>query len=153
MAIVRWDPGRELAGMEIESFAHELFAARSDFSATTPRELVANNLKTYSFGGATLAIGQAETLATGYFAEHQAEFVGELARLKAEGGYDYALFLVTDILHSNSTMLYPGDAERRLVQRAFGPSQLGAESADLPGVVSRKQQVIPPIARALPEPA
>jgi inorganic pyrophosphatase/exopolyphosphatase len=46
-------------------------------------------------------------------------------------------------------MLYPGDAERRLVQRAFAPGQLGPESAELPGVVSRKQQVVPPIARAL----
>jgi manganese-dependent inorganic pyrophosphatase len=138
-----------LAGLAIEPFAHELFAARSDFSATTPRELVANNLKTYAFGGTTLAIGQAETLATGYFAEHKAAFIGELARLKAEGGFDHALFLVTDILHSNSTVLYPGDAERRLVQRAFGPGQIGPDSADLPGVVSRKQQVVPPIARAL----
>ncbi|MFN8539365.1 MAG: putative manganese-dependent inorganic diphosphatase [Thermomicrobiales bacterium] len=139
----------EGSGLEVEAFAHELFAARSDFSATTPRELVANNLKTYTFGGASLAIGQAEALSTGYFMEHKAEFVGELGRLKAEGGYDHALFLVTDILHSNSTMLYPGEAERRLVQRAFDPGQIGADSAELPGVVSRKQQVIPPLARAL----
>ncbi|MFN8513468.1 MAG: hypothetical protein U0841_12935 [Chloroflexia bacterium] len=55
---------------------------------------------------------------------------------------------MTDILHSNSTMLYPGEAERRLVQRAFEPGESGADSAELP-VVSRKQQVIPALARAL----
>ncbi len=138
-----------IAGLEIEAFAHELFAARSDFSATTPGELVANNLKTYTFGGSTLAIGQAETLSTDYFVEHRAAFVAELARLKAAEGFDHALYLVTDILRSNSTVLYPGEAERRLVQRAFGTAQLGPDSADLPGIVSRKQQVIPPLARAL----
>lgn len=138
-----------LAGLQVEAFAHDLFAARSDFSALTPRELVANNLKTYEFGGARLAIGQAETLATDYFLDHKAAFVAELERLKAEDGYDYALFLATDILHGRSTALYPGPAERRLVATAFAPATSGPDAADLPGVVSRKKQIVPPLARAL----
>lgn len=137
------------AGLAIEPFARDLFAARSDFSGVTPGELVANNLKTYRFGGASLAIGQAETLATGYFAEHRAAFVAELARLKGAGGHDHALFLVTDILSGGSTVFYPGPAERRLVQEAFDPPAAGPDAADLPGVVSRKKQVIPALARAL----
>ena len=139
------------AGLALEPFAQELFRARSDYSATTPRELLLGNLKTYEFGGATLAIGQAETLDTSYFAAHEAEFVAELARLKEEGGYDYALFLATDILRGHSAVLYPGQAERRLVGAAFAElvADPGATSADLPGVVSRKKQVVPPLARAL----
>ncbi len=138
-----------LAGLETEAFAHELFAARSDFSAATPRELVENNLKSYEFGGATLAIGQAETLATDYFVERKDAFIKELEGLKAKDGYDYALFLATDILRGCSTALYPSSAERRLVQAAFAPDHAGHDTAELPGIVSRKKQVVPPLARAL----
>jgi manganese-dependent inorganic pyrophosphatase len=140
-----------LAGLDPAEFARDLFRARSDFSATTPRDLILGNLKDYEFGGATLAIGQAETLTTDYFLAHQAQFVADLARLKAERGYDHALFLVTDILHGDSLALYPGPTERRLVMAAFGLAEAGAgaDSAALPGVVSRKKQVIPPLARAL----
>lgn len=138
-----------LAGLDAEGFAQELFQARSDFSATTPRTLVGNNLKGYQFGGATLAIGQAETLATDYFLTHRGAFIAEMERVKAEGPYDYAIFLVTDILHGASVALYPGPAERRLLTGAFALAGAGPNVAELPGVVSRKKQVVPPLARAL----
>ncbi|HEX5506784.1 MAG TPA: DHHA2 domain-containing protein [Thermomicrobiales bacterium] len=137
------------AGLDAAAFAGELFRARSDFSRTTPRELVATNLKRYEFGGAALAIGQAETLATDYFLAHKGDFLAELRRLKDDEHADYALFLATDILHGSSTALYPGPDERRLVATAFPGSAPGPDAADLPGVVSRKKQVVPPLARAL----
>ena len=139
-----------LAGLDPAAFAQELFRARSDFSATTPREIIQSNLKSYEFGGARLAVGQAETLATDYFLDHQDEFLDALARLKEDGPYDYALLLVTDILHGDSLALYPGAAERQLLAGAFA---LGSDATDhraaLPGIVSRKKQVVPPLARTL----
>lgn len=136
------------SGFDAEAFARDLFRARSDFSATTPRDLVTGNLKTYEFGGATLAIGQVEALDTGYFITRRADFLGELERLKAEGAA-YAIFLATDILHHRSTALYPGAAERRLLASAFNRPDAGPNSVELPGIVSRKKQVVPPLARAL----
>ena len=138
-----------LARLETEAFARELFEARSDFRGTTPRDLLLGNLKAYEFGGASLAIGQAETLSTAYFDERDAEFVTEMERLKAEGPYDYALFLATDILRGSSVAIYPGPPERRLVVGAFAPADAGTNRAKLPGVVSRKKQVVPALARVL----
>lgn len=136
------------AGIEPAELARELFRARSDFNATTPRALLAGNLKSYQFGDARLAIGQAETLDTAYFLARQEEFRAELERVKAEG-VDYAFFLVTDIVHGASVVFYPGQLERRLLVKAFGLAEAGEEATTLPGVVSRKKQVVPPLARAL----
>ena len=140
-----------LAALDPTEFARGLFRARSDFSATTPRELILGNLKEYEFGGASLAIGQSETLATEYFLDNQATFIAELERLKSDRAYDQILFLVTDILAGDSVALYPGAAERRLTAAAFGLADdaTGEHAAALPGIVSRKKQVVPPIARAL----
>ncbi|HEY8601235.1 MAG TPA: putative manganese-dependent inorganic diphosphatase [Thermomicrobiales bacterium] len=140
-----------LAALDPTEFAREMFNARSDFSKTTPRELILGNLKDYEFNGSTLAIGQAETLTTEYFIEHKATFIAELERLKADRGYDYITFLVTDILNGHSLALYPGAGERSLVGSAFSlpDASLSDDTAELPGVVSRKKQVIPPLARAL----
>ncbi len=140
-----------LADLDPLIFARELFEARSDFSMTTPREIILSNLKEYTFGGASLAIGQSETLATDYFQQHQDDFVAELDWLKDERSYDYCLFLVTDILQSESVALYPGQVEQGLVATAFGLDSEAstAHVAALPGIVSRKKQIIPPLARAL----
>jgi len=140
-----------LANVDPQEFARGLFHARSDFSTTTPRELILGNLKDYEFGGQTLAIGQAETLATEYFTTHQEQFIGELSKLKAERNYGYIIFLVTDILRGDSLALYPETEEIGLVARAFGldTSAIAPNAAPLPGIVSRKKQIIPPLARAL----
>ena len=141
----------DLAGVEPQEFARGLFHARSDFSATTPHALILANLKEYEFGGQSLAIGQAETLATDYFTAHREEFIGELAKLKAERNYGYIIFLVTDILRGDSVALYPETEEIGLVARAFGldTHAVAPNVAPLPGIVSRKKQIIPPLARAL----
>lgn len=141
----------ELAALDPATFARELFDARSDFSATTPREIILGNLKEYAFGGMKLAIGQAETLATDYFHANKAAFIAELERLKADHAYDYVIFLVTDILHGGSVALYPGPSERGIILAAFRLDEggIGPDVAELPGIVSRKKQIIPPLARTL----
>lgn len=147
-AVARLGP---LAALDPEEFARELFRARSDFRASTPREIIQGNLKEYEFGGETLAIGQAETLVTEYFNANQDALVAELARLKAERNYGYLIFLVTDILRGDSLALYPENGESGLLARAFGldARAVAPNAAPLPGIVSRKKQIVPPLARVL----
>ena len=56
---------------------------------------------------------------------------------------DLFVFLITDILENNSQILVAG-SRKDIVEKAFGV-ELENDMAFLPGVVSRKKQVVPVI--------
>ena len=64
----------------------------------------------------------------------------------AEEGYDLFLLMVTNILDSNTRLLVVGEP-KDVVEKAFD-KKLEDDKMDLPGVVSRKKQVVPPLEAA-----
>ncbi|HBM74119.1 MAG TPA: inorganic diphosphatase, partial [Clostridiaceae bacterium] len=60
-------------------------------------------------------------------------------------GYDLVMLMLTDIIKENSEVLYTPEASRDMIYRAFNV-QPSKNSVYLPGVVSRKKQIVPPIA-------
>ncbi len=138
----------ELAGINLDELAQGMFRANSNYEHTTPQQLFTANLKVFEWGGRRVGIGQAETVDIAYFEQHAEEFCAEMTRLKQTEGWDYSFFLATDILKQSSQMLIPSDEERALAFRAFGINATDG-IVELPGVVSRKKQVVPPLAREL----
>lgn len=135
-----------VAGVKLDELAQCMFRANSNYEGKTPAQIIGSNLKVYEWNGKRVGIGQAETVDIGYFSARQAEFRSELSRLKEDQGLHYALFLATDILAQDSVALLPGEGEEALIERAFrAPARDGC--VELPGVVSRKKQVVPPLAR------
>ncbi len=137
-----------LAEIDLQELAQGMFHASSDYDNTTPEQILSRNFKLYEWGGKRVGIGQAETVDMEYFARNEEAFRAELQSLKDEGTVNYAFFLATDILAQSSLMILPGEEERVLAQRAFGVAPTDGH-AELPGVVSRKKQVVPPLAREL----
>ncbi|MDQ3856139.1 MAG: putative manganese-dependent inorganic diphosphatase, partial [Chloroflexota bacterium] len=139
---------RKLADVNLDELAYSMFRENSNYEDKTPADIIGSNLKVYEWGGRKVGIGQAETVQMEYFTEHQDAFRAEMSRLKESQGWQYAFFLATDILSQTSVMLLPGEGERDLAQRAF---QVRPENGSvvLPGIVSRKKQIVPPLAREL----
>ena len=67
-------------------------------------------------------------------------------RERENRGYDILLLMLTDIINEGSEILVVGNNE--LVERAFDVNVKG-RSFFLPGVISRKKQVIPRLIRAV----
>ena len=64
----------------------------------------------------------------------------------AKGGYDMALLMITDILTEATHLAYVGQPVE-LIERAFG-SKGEEQVVYLPGVMSRKKQIVPPLTEA-----
>jgi manganese-dependent inorganic pyrophosphatase len=64
-----------------------------------------------------------------------------------ESGFDVVLLMLTDILNGGSTLIAAGE-HRDIVAKAFNVT-LGDNGVYIPGLVSRKKQVIPPITEAI----
>ncbi|MGX7051922.1 manganese-dependent inorganic pyrophosphatase [Leuconostoc palmae] len=129
-----------IAGLDdYNSYGLELLKAGTDLSSRTDKELIDGDAKSFDMGGHHFRIGQVNTVDIDEVLSRQS---GIESAMNSENYEDF-LFVITDILNSNSKAIYLGDAPK-VVEAAFG-SILVNNVIDLPGVVSRKKQVVPPL--------
>lgn len=131
---------------ELEDYAAyglDLLKAGTDLSSRTDKELIDGDAKSFEMGGHQFRIGQVNTVDIDEVLSRQAGIEAAIA----EEGYEDFLFVITDILNSNSKGLYIGDAASS-IEAAFD-QKLDNNVIDLPGVVSRKKQVVPPLENQL----
>ena len=69
------------------------------------------------------------------------EFLEEMEKRKTRQGYDMMLLMITDVLKEGTWLLFTGD--REIIRQAFAGSSVKENRVFLPGVVSRKKQVVP----------
>ena len=66
-----------------------------------------------------------------------------------EHGLDMILFMLTNIIEESTEMLCYGQDCAELVESAFPPAKVADNAAVVPGVVSRKKQVVPALMWAI----
>jgi manganese-dependent inorganic pyrophosphatase len=129
-------------GVDIAAHAAELFAAKSDVSRFTDAELLRMDSKEYEVGGKRLRVSVLETTAPEVPLARKASLMASMKTVAAEDGADGVLLFVIDILREEATLLIPDDLTRTVAERSFGVTVAG-DSVVLPGVLSRKKQIVP----------
>ncbi|MCM0583192.1 manganese-dependent inorganic pyrophosphatase [Weissella diestrammenae] len=133
----------DIAGIEdYEAYGLAMLKAGTDLSKRSAKELIDGDAKSFDFAGNVFRIGQVNTVDIEDALTRQSEIE---EAMKAED-FDNFLFVITDILNSNSKAIYLGD-NSDAVEKAFN-GKLVNHVIDLPGVVSRKKQVVPPLTAA-----
>ena len=62
-----------------------------------------------------------------------------------EDGAAQVLLFIVDILNEEATLLVPNDMVKHIAEKSFGATVTG-DTVVLPGVMSRKKQIIPYLA-------
>jgi manganese-dependent inorganic pyrophosphatase len=137
--ILSWLSG--IAGEAPLALAEEIFASGSVIQASTPEAIVQSDHKVYEEDDVRFAVSQVEELGFGSFWSRAKEISVALDELRRRERLYFAALLVTDINTQNSLMLVKGDAE--LIERITYAHVEKDEIFDLPGIVSRKKQLIP----------
>ncbi|TBN41082.1 manganese-dependent inorganic pyrophosphatase [Paracoccus subflavus] len=132
-------------GINITDYATEMFAAKSDVSAFSDEGLLRLDSKEYDLNGKMLRITVLETTSPQLILARKAGLMEAMPRVAAEDGADEVLCFVVDILRKEATLLVPNDHVRQIAERSFGVTVTG-DSVVLPGVMSRKKQIIPVLA-------
>src|SRR6056297_1440997 len=132
-------------GLSIPDYAAEMFAAKSDVSAFSDAELLRMDSKQYEAGGKTFRVSVLETTAPATVLDRKAALMDSMTTVAAEGGVDQVLLFVVDILNEEATLLVPNDLVKSLAEKSFGADVTG-DAVVLPGVMSRKKQIIPNLA-------
>jgi manganese-dependent inorganic pyrophosphatase len=134
-----------LTGLEAAAFGREMFECSSDVSHVGADELVLRDLKEYQLDGArTIGVAQIETVGGGLF-ERTAELLAAIEAQQVHRQHVLFALMLTDVLARDTLLLVAGSDH--LVEHAFGQSPVDGAVA-LPGVMSRKKQVAPPLLAA-----
>lgn len=132
-------------GLNVTDYAAQMFAAKSDVSAFDDQALLRMDSKEYELGGKQLRISVLETTAPQVLLDRKAALMAAMPAVAAADGADEVLLFIIDILKEEATLLIPNDFVRQVAERNFG-AQVSGDSVVLPGIMSRKKQIIPALA-------
>jgi manganese-dependent inorganic pyrophosphatase len=132
-------------GVAIPDYAAQMFAAKSDVSAFSDAELLRMDSKEYTVAGKEFRVSVLETTAPQTILDRKDSLMAAMVDVAAEDGADQVLLFVVDILNEEATLLVPNALVKSLAEKSFGAVVTG-DTVVLPGIMSRKKQIIPNLA-------
>lgn len=133
----------EITETDLEAYGLEMLKAGTNLADKSAEELLDMDAKSFPMTDKNVRIAQVNTVDLAEVFARQDELEQAMKKLSEENNYDLFLLLVTNILNSDSELLVVGSPSEN-VEKAFGV-KLANHRAFLPGVVSRKKQVVPPL--------
>ena len=128
-----------IGGLDLEELGQFIFTASLDENKTA-RELMYADYKDFHIAGHYLGVSQITCVESVSMLNRKDEFLNEMALAKKERGYDIMILMLTDVLLEGTQIIFLGSADD--IAQAFGVEPQG-NTLFLPGVMSRKKQVIP----------
>ncbi|WP_281823851.1 manganese-dependent inorganic pyrophosphatase [Jannaschia rubra] len=129
-------------GVDIPEFAAEMFAAKSDVSAWSEEALLRMDSKEFDMEGTKLRVSVLETTSPAAILQRKDALVAAMPKVAEEDGVERVLLFVVDILAEEATLLVPDTLTQAVAEASFGVTVTG-DTVVLPGVMSRKKQIIP----------
>lgn len=132
----------DIAGLNIEDFAREMFNAGSNLKNKSAEDIFYQDFKKFTAGKTTFGVGQVTSMNQEELDDIRTRMSSYLELAKAHHGVDMVYFMLTNILEESTELLcYGGNAED-VAASAFYQTPVDSV-VPLPGVVSRKKQLIP----------
>ncbi len=138
-----------IAGIEIRPHAAKMFEAGGDFGDKTIEEIIYTDFKIFYAEDLSFAVSQISTVSEKQLDTLIPQIREFMPRIRADKGVHLAFVMLTNILEQESRLLFDGTDAARIVKEAFGDAASDAGTLRLPGVVSRKKQVVPAIIEAV----
>jgi len=133
------------AGIDYETYGLEMLKAGTNLDSKTTQELIDMDAKSFDMKGNSVRIAQVNTVDIADTLKREDDFVNDIKSENAKNGYNLFVLLVTNILTSDTTGIIIGDDAAVKTFEAALNTKVEDNKAALPGVVSRKKQVVPPL--------
>ena len=138
----------EIAGIEIEKYAMEMFGAGSNLKGKSDEEIFYQDFKRFTSGQIAIGVGQITSLNGDELESIRPRVIHYMENARQENSLDLVFFMLTNILTESTDLICEGNGALQLAEKAFHtePDESGEQTEPLvrlPGVVSRKKQLIP----------
>ncbi len=141
-----------IAGIDVEAHAKAMFTAGSDFEDKSDEELFYQDYKKFDMGDRAVGIGQLSSMDSGELLKIRDRLLPYAEEVLNHDPMDMLFILLTDILGEASYLVCVGDGALETAEAAFGVESENS-TLYLPGVVSRKKQLVPPLMTSLQQEA
>ena len=136
-----------IASIDPEELAENMFAAGSNLKGKTVEEIFYQDFKRFTAGDTTFGVGQLISANRGELAEQQGKLLSFMENMLKQQGMDMMFFMLTNLLTETTALICVGSRSRQTVMDAFR-GEFEQDKAEehviwLPGVISRKKQLIP----------
>ncbi|MGN0482424.1 MAG: putative manganese-dependent inorganic diphosphatase [Lachnospiraceae bacterium] len=138
----------KIAEIEVEPYAIEMFTAGSDFKSKTPEEIFFQDFKMFFANDSSFGVGQISAMGEGVLREVKEKLLPYMETARKEKNADMVFIMLTNILDESTEMIFAGEGAENLVRNAYHTEAVEGRYV-LPGVVSRKKQLIPSFMEAL----
>jgi manganese-dependent inorganic pyrophosphatase len=140
----------KIANVDIEELAVAMFEAGSDFTGKTTEQILYTDFKIFYSGDVSFGVSQVSAPTRRQLDSIRDGLQEYLKTVQADKNLDMVFVMLTNILEESSELLYTGNDAERIIQSAFSEKVENQEGRIyLPGVVSRKKQMVPPIIEAI----
>ncbi len=136
----------EFAQLDVHEFGMSILKAGASIKGMSTADIIANDIKEFQIGDYRMTIGQISVMDADEVLSIKEELQQSMEALCQKENYDMVLLMVTDILNEGTHLVYIGQPVS-LLKQAFG-SEGKERVLYLPGVMSRKKQIIPPMSEA-----
>lgn len=134
-----------IAGINLEEYGMELLRAGASIDDKTAEQIFHADMKVFAAGDSRIAVGQVNSVDNSIVLARKREIMDVMEDYRTKNSIQTANLMITDILQSKTDLLIVG--EKEIVSKAFG-KEPSDDIIELPGVVSRKKQVMPKLVEA-----
>ena len=123
----------------VQEFGEKLFSITDNLQTQDPDEAILSDFKKYENSGTKMGVGQCEVTTLTDVKEYASTYIEALQKIADSQGLDWALLMITDVLSENSVLLVSDCRSNRDLPYA----KIARQVYDMPGVMSRKKQLLP----------
>jgi len=126
----------------LEKFGIEIKKKKMTITGMSPEAILHSDFKNYEMAKKKVGMGQIEICDFVEVEKRKAKLIQKLKEISKKENYDLLILIATDIIKQSSQLLAVGKIN--YLEKAFG-KKIVENSIYLPGVMSRKKQIVPPL--------
>ena len=139
----------KIAGVDYEELAMSMFEAGSNFNGRTIEQIFYQDFKSFNLEDITFGVSQVSAVSEKQLAAISDDLQTYLEKVLTERNLDMVFVMLTDILDQKTRLLFAGHDAETVARRAFHQEAKKTDKIIVPGLVSRKKQLIPAVIETL----
>jgi manganese-dependent inorganic pyrophosphatase len=135
----------KISNINVVEYTKMLFAQSDDITTRSPKDILESDFKPYEEFGVKFGISQVETTNLNAVNQIKEKLINEIKQQKLQKNLDWLMLLISDIISSDSILV----TSNHPLEKNFSYKKLEKNIYYLPGVLSRKKQLLPEILNLL----
>ena len=131
----------KLAKVDLNEFAEKMFSSMGGLTADIANEKIESDFKIYAENGISVGIGQCEVVTLRDLDSYKDAYLKTLDEVRQKNSLNWAMLMITDVIKETSVLLTTDFKLNKNIQY----KKLENNIYDMPGVLSRKKQLLPDI--------